>query len=63
MVSGSHEPLVQDVAVEGTCSTINMATSGSPYFLAMIYLLTCTCLDFAQQSLRSILIQVTDISL
>ncbi|MGU5768773.1 hypothetical protein BSP75_07300, partial [Aeromonas sp. YN13HZO-058] len=33
------------------------------YFLAMIYLLTCTCLDFAQQSLRSILIQVTDISL
>ncbi|MGL5975094.1 MAG: hypothetical protein ACRC0H_07900, partial [Aeromonas sobria] len=63
MVSGSHEPLVQDVAVEGTRSTINMATFGSPYFLALIYLLTCARLDFAQQSLRSILIQLIDISL
>nr|WP_244268510.1 twin-arginine translocase TatA/TatE family subunit [Aeromonas fluvialis] len=32
-------------------------------FFAMIYLVTCTCLDFAQQSLRSILIQVPDIFL
>ncbi|WP_270809787.1 hypothetical protein, partial [Aeromonas sp. QDB18] len=55
--------LVQDVAVEGTSSTDSYGGPWSPYFFAprrrfcAIFSPTCTCLDFAQQSIRFLLIQ------
>ncbi|MFH6573301.1 hypothetical protein ACHMWL_20305, partial [Aeromonas caviae] len=54
---------VQDVAVEGTSSTDSYGGPWSPYFFAprrrfcAIFSPTCTCLDFAQQSIRFLLIQ------